>query len=174
MSNNERYFDVTYESGAVEKVKPLPRAKWADAMELQQSLLEEFMLASGLPGTLLSLANKKVWSLLDQFCLLLPTISGTPLDLDQMDADEILQTFFTATVNRDEDGAIVPEGENKPHQPSRVARLHGFGFFLFNGQGLWELARAKFLKALNARQEKLKTQMKGETLTKEETLTQKP
>lgn len=156
---NERYFDVTYESGEVEKVKPLPRAKWADAMELQQSLLEEFLKASLMAGTLLSPTNKKVWGLLEQLTLLLPTISGTPLDLNQMDCDEIMEVFFTTTTNRDEEGAIVPEDKNENHLPSRVARLHGFAFFLFNEQGLMQLARAKFISEIQKKQKALKAKI---------------
>jgi len=155
----ERYFDVTYLDGAVVKVKPLPRAKWADMMELQQSLLEQFFLSGLMAGTLLVPSNKKAWSLLQQAVTLLPTISGEPLELDEMDSDEIMQVFFTGTTHQDEDGAIVPESKEESHLPSRIAKLHGFAFFLYDGQGLMDKARESFIQEIKGKQKVLKKEI---------------
>ena len=150
----QRYFDVTYLDGAVAKVKPLPRAKWADLMELQRSLLEEFARVSYCPGDLIFPENKKVWSLLAQAVTLLPTISTEPLDLDQMDDEEILATFFTETSTRDADGALMPTDPTSGHSPSRIAKLHGFSFFRYDRQGLLQRASSDFMEKWKAEQQK--------------------
>ena len=151
---NERYFDVTYLDGSVAKVKPLARAKWADLMELQRSLLEEFARVAYCPGDLLIPTNKKVWSLLAQMAILLPTISTVPLDLEQLDDDELLATFITETTDRDAEGALMPLEEGKGHLPSRIARLHGFSFFRYDGQGLLQRAGSDFLEKIQAETQK--------------------
>ena len=84
-----------------------------------------------------------------------------------MDSDEVMEVFFTTTVNRDQEGAIVPEDKNENHLPSRVARLHGFAFFLFNKQGLFQIARAKFISEIQKKQKALKAKI--EETPKEET-----
>lgn len=155
---------VELSDGSVLHLKPVPFSKLEDLATLQTSLLLQFIELDGKPGDLLRLSNQATWSALDSVCHLLPTVEGDTLDPRNIqETDDIVALFFTQTLTRTSEGIIYPEkdeeGVPQLYEPSRIAALHGFSFFLGKeAMGLYQIAFNQYKSKMLAAQEKASRQ----------------
>lgn len=126
-------------SPLVVKILPVTRNKYKQILEISHILLVEFSKANAYPGEILHPDNENIWVNIDKLATMMPLAGGGKLEVARLSDRDILRIFFTRSLDRDNDGRLVPEeGEN--YATSEVARLNGFSFFRPDRQGMLEKA----------------------------------
>ncbi len=121
------------------KIMPVTRNKYKQILDLSHILLVEFSKANAYPGEILHPDNENIWVNIDKLAEMMPLSGGGKLEISRLSDRDILRIFFTRSLDRDEDGRLVPqEGEN--YATSEIARLNGFSFFRPDRQGMLEKA----------------------------------
>jgi hypothetical protein len=130
-------------SPLVVKILPVTRNKYKQLLEVAHILLVEFSKANAYPGEILHPDNENIWLNIEKLAKMLPLAGGGELEVVRLSDRDLLRIFFTRSLDRDEEGRLIPE-EGKNYSTSEIARLNGFSFFRPDGQGMLEKA---FLQA---------------------------
>ena len=132
----EKTAPVYYVSGEVVRIKRVPWMKTDDLWSLLRDALSLLIECNLMPGECFCRDNRKIaLEYLDKISDMVPVVGGGKLDYTQMDLDEIIRVFFTATTELGEEGELQPtEGRGFP--PSVISKLQGFDFFKVRGSAV--------------------------------------
>lgn len=130
----EKTFVITYSTGEQIHVKRVSAAKLEDISTLLQNLFEKFLgyydYSLNCIGD--TLGDPACWGYIKAISAMLPVVGqekpGINLDLLSEDYEQLMQIFFTQSVDL-EQGAIELPPENQVLKPSLIAQLYGQNFF---------------------------------------------
>lgn len=158
-----RTIEVTYWNGDVVQVRAASIMKTEDVLELQKSLIAQFLYAGAMLGNLLLPSNTRVWEDMKRLGELLPIVGpdGGFLDPTQIqDPDELCRIFFTRTLDRDDETGAISPADEEPYKPSDIARLHGLNFYGL--EGILYQARQRTGKMMQEARLQLEQDLKAE------------
>lgn len=139
----EKTAPVYYVSGKVVHIKRVPWMKTDDLWSLLRDVLSLLVECNLMPGECFIRDNRKIaLEYLDDIVEMVPIVGGGKLDYTQMDLDEIIRVFFTATTELGEEGELQLPTDGRGFPPSVISKLQGFDFFKVRVSAI-NIARAK-------------------------------
>jgi hypothetical protein len=132
MGETKRTIEIHYSDGETVLLKAVAWMKTDDLWDLLKLLLANFSEKQMMLGEFLRPSNKTGISTLRKIARMLPIVGGGELDIERLEAEEILRLFLFEWVDGDyiinEFNQVVPPPDTQ-YPPGAIARLHGFDFF---------------------------------------------
>lgn len=132
MGEKTRTIEVCYSDGETVLVKAVAWMQTDDLWDLLKLLLANFSEKQMMLGEFLRPSNKAGVGTLRKIAKMFPLVGGGELQVERMDAEEILRVFLFEWTEGEfvinEFNQIVPPPDTQ-YPPGAIARLHGFDFF---------------------------------------------